>query len=204
LAVIAEISFKVRPRLGKTVTAIARFDRATDANAVVSEIRRSSLTPISCELVGPGHAVAVRFEEHPKAIPGQIAKLPPAQWKVFEGDDEIAVHDELRGRYASMGPVVVRVVCLPTEIGAIVETYQPSAWIAHAMNGIVLMALPDAERIPAIRERYEAVIERAPLETRRRVGTFGVRGRTRQLMEDMKKSFDPEMRLNPGRHVDGE
>jgi FAD/FMN-containing dehydrogenase len=48
------------------------------------------------------------------------------------------------------------------------------------------------------------VIERAPLEMRRRVVTFGVRGTEKRLIQEMKKKFDPEGRLNSGRHIDGE
>ena len=89
----------------------------------------------------------VRFEEHPKAIAGQIAQLPPAEWKTLEGGEEIAAWKKLRDHYLAMGPVVIRAVGLPSEIGGMIETHRPSSWIAHAMNGIVLMALPDASHI---------------------------------------------------------
>ena len=204
LAVIAEISFKVRPRVGKTATAIAEFEGLDEAHAAVSKIRGSPLQPVCCELVGPRHAVWVRFEEHPKAIAGQIAQLPPAEWKTLEGGEEIAAWKKLRDHYLAMGPVVIRAVGLPSEIGGMIETHQPSSWIAHAMNGIVLMALPDAGHISRVRERRSAVIEKAPMDVRRAVPTFAVQGAARRLMEDMKQSFDPGRRLNPGRHIDGE
>ena len=66
-------------------------------------------------------------------------------------------------RYAAMGPIVLRVVGKPTDVHDIIEAYRPSAWIAHAMNGIVLMALADAQMIEAVRQKFPAVIEKAPL-----------------------------------------
>jgi hypothetical protein len=66
------------------------------------------------------------------------------------------------------------------------------------------MALGDVQSTEAVRTKYPAVVERAPREIRRRVGTFGVQGTAKRLMLDMKNTFDPERRLNPGRHIDGE
>jgi len=48
------------------------------------------------------------------------------------------------------------------------------------------------------------VIERAPLEIRRDLPTFGLNDAEYNLMNKMKHAFDPEGRLNAGRHVDGE
>jgi glycolate oxidase FAD binding subunit len=204
LAVIAEISFKVRPRLGKTATARAQFGSIAEANEILTHIRKGPLQPISCEFVGPSHMVGIRFEEHPKAIPGQIAQLPKANWEVLEGEEEVAALKDLRAGYGRFGPIVLRVVGSASDIGAIVESYRPSAWIAHAMNGIVLMAVADPAVIRQVRERYEAIIEKAPLDVRREYGAFGVRGPARKIMEGMKQSYDPSGRLNPGRYIDGE
>src|SRR5262249_21767077 len=145
-----------------------------------------------------------RFEEHPKAVDWQISQLPPAHWKVLEGDSELAAWEQFRARYLAMGPAVIKIVGLPNDVGTIIEMYRTSSWIAHALNGAVLLGWPSANGISAIRERFPAVIEKAPIEERRQFGTFGIRGTPRRLMEEMKRSFDPQKRLNPGRHIDGE
>jgi FAD/FMN-containing dehydrogenase len=103
-----------------------------------------------------------------------------------------------------MGPLVLRVVARPTDISGILETYKPAAWIAHALNGIVLMTVNDGAAVDMVRQKFPAVVERAPVEVRRRVPTFGVRGAAQRLMQDIKRTYDPERRLNPGRHIDGE
>jgi FAD/FMN-containing dehydrogenase len=204
LAVIAEISFKLRPKYGKTVTAIAEFGSLEEAKTILAALRRSTLQPIACELTGPPIAIWLRFGEHPLAVDSQVAQLPPAAWKVLEGDEEVAAWERMRKSYASMGPIVIRVVATPTDVCNVLEAYRPDSWIAHALNGIVVMAVRDAENISAVRQKFPAIIDKAPRELRSRVGTFGVSGAVKRLMLDMKNAFDPERRLNPGRHIDGE
>ena len=63
-----------------------------------------------------------------------------------------------------MGPIVVRVVGKPTDVQGIIDAYGPSSWIAHALNGIVLMALGDVQSTEAVRQKFPAVVERAPRE----------------------------------------
>jgi glycolate oxidase FAD binding subunit len=202
LAIIAEISFKLRPRFEKTATAMAQIGTVSEAASVLAVIRTSALQPIAC--VWTRNGIFVRFGEHPSAVAGQIKQLPPAAWKIFEGAEEAVVLQDLRGVHAGMGPVVLRVVGQPADVPGIIEAYRPESWIAHGMNGIVLMTLSDAETISAIRQKFPVIIEKAPREVRQRVGTFGVQGVAKRLMQDMKRTYDPERRLNPGRHIDGE
>ena len=204
LAVIAEISFKLRPSFGKTTTAVAEFAEMADAVSVLSALRKSTLQPVACEFVGPKYALWVRFGEHPRAVDAQVQRLPAASWKLFEGAEEVAAWERLRSVYAAMGPIVLRVVGKPTDVPGIIDSYAPSSWIAHALNGIVIVAVGDAQSVDGVRRKFPALVERAPREIRRRVGTFGVQGTVKRLMLDMKRTFDPERRLNPGRHVDGE
>ena len=204
LAVIVEMSFKLRPRFERTATVIAEFATPAEASAVLRELQKSALQPIACEWVGPKHAIWIRFGEHPRAVDAQISQLSPAMWKVVEGREEAAAWETLRGTYSGMGPIVLRVVGRPTDIPGILDSYKPAAWIAHGLNGIVLMAVNDATAVDIVRQNFPVIVERAPLDVRRRVGTFGVRGTAKKLMLDMKRTFDPEGRLNPGRHIDGE
>jgi glycolate oxidase FAD binding subunit len=205
LAVIVEISLKLRAKFARTATAAARFSDRTSVAACLAFLRRSPLQPVSCEWIGPDNEIWLRFGEDPQAVEWQLKNLPPvADWLVLEGSDEKAAWEGLRNSYNAFGPIVVRVIGLPTEVPGIIEEYGPAAWIAHAMNGIVLVQVSSAEDIRSIRQRYRAVIERAPLDVRHAVPTFGLNDAEFELMKRMKEAFDPEGRLNPGRHVDGE
>jgi FAD/FMN-containing dehydrogenase len=66
------------------------------------------------------------------------------------------------------------------------------------------MQVSSPQDIVRIRQKMPAVIEKAPLAVRREIPTFGLRGAEFELMKKMKDAFDPEGRLNPGRHIDGE
>jgi glycolate oxidase FAD binding subunit len=66
------------------------------------------------------------------------------------------------------------------------------------------MQLASAGDVPRIREKYRVVMEKAPIEVRRKIPTFGLTRPEYELIKKMKDAFDPEGRLNPGRHVDGE
>ena len=204
LSIIVEISLKLRATFQKTATAIARCGSAGDAVALIGAIRKSALQPVSLEWVGNQNEVWVRFGEHPKAVEWQLKNLPPAGWEVLEAGEEAARWEGLRQRHAALGPVLVRVVGLPSTMHEIIEEYRPAAWIAHALNGIVLMTVSGPAVIQRLRSRYRAIIERAPIEVRREVATFGLTDTEYGLMRKMKETFDPEGRLNPGRHVDGE
>jgi len=204
LAVIAEISFKLRPRYEKTATAIAEFASTADASRALAAIRKSPVQPIACEWTGPNNALWLRFGEHPRAVDAQIAQLPKADWKVMESADESAAWERLRAAYAAMGPVVLRVIALPTEVAGIIDAHKPKSWMAHGANGIVLLGMNDAGAISAIRQNFPCILEKASREIRRTTGTFGVQGAAKRLMLEMKGAYDPERRLNPGRHIDGE
>jgi glycolate oxidase FAD binding subunit len=205
LAIIAEISLKLRANFERTATAVGRFADIASASECIGSLRKSTLQPVSCEWIGPENEVWLRFGEHPRAVDWQLKNLPRfADWVISEGAEEHAVWERLRSRFNAFEPIVVRVVGLPTQVREIIEAYRPAEWIAHALNGIVLMRLASEADVSRIREKYRVVIEKAPMEVRGRIPTFGLTQPEYELMKKMKDAFDPEGRLNPGRHVDGE
>src|SRR5262245_3700436 len=204
LAIIAEISLKVRAKYGRTATAVAQFETSEKVHQALSAIRTGPLQPVSCEWVGPQHELWLRFGEHPKAVDWQLRNLPAGDWKVIEDADEANAWESLRVRYEKLGPIVLKVVGLPSAMPEIIKECRPSSWIAHAANGVVFASVSSGADVTRIRKNYRAVIERAPLDFRRQVATFALNDAEYQLMRRMKTAFDPEGRLNPGRHVDGE
>ena len=204
LVVIAEVSLKLRPQFKRMVTAIAHAGTIDGAAAILSSIRNSPLQPVSCEWVGPENEVWFRLAEDPAAVDWQLKHLPTADWKILEGGDEAAAWQRLQTKHGQLKPVVLRVIGLQTDVHEIIKEYQPAAWIAHALNGIVLAQVSSAEDIRRIRMKHRAVIDRASLDVRREIGTFGLNETEYMFMKKMKEAFDPEGRLNPGRHVDGE
>jgi glycolate oxidase FAD binding subunit len=200
LVIIAEISLKLRTNFATTATAVARFDDWQTAAEAIKAIWKTRLQPVSCEWLGPENAIWLRFGEDPRAVDWQLKHLPQGNWTVSENSHWDRVHDA----YHALGPAVVKVIGNPAAAAEIVGELQPRAWIAHGLNGIVLMSVSGKDEIDRIRRKYRAVIERAPVELRRQAVTFGLNDTEYSLMKKMKDTFDPEARLNPGRHVDGE
>jgi glycolate oxidase FAD binding subunit len=204
LAIIAEVSLKLRAKFGRTATAIARMDTADAAGQLVASIRKSAVQPVACEWAGSENEIWLRLGEHPQAVDWQLKNLPAADWTILQENDESAAWEKLRLRYHGLGPIVLRVVGTPATVHEIIKEYRPAAWIAHALNGVVLAQVPSASDVRTIRGKHRVVIEKAPLEVRREIATFGLNDAEYGLMKKMKDAFDPEGRLNPGRHVDGE
>lgn len=205
LGIIAEISFKLRAAFAHTVSAVARFGDSSAALSVLGQIRERNLQPIACEWAGPEHRLIVRFGEHPLATDWQLKNLPPAEWTMLAGRDEQRdLWEQLRTAYSSLGRVVVRVAGLPTQLGEMIDYCRPARWIAHGTAGILLAGFDDEASLSRVRQRHPVIIESAPLEVRRRIPTFGVPAVEHRLMKGIKDALDPEGRLNPGRHIDGE
>jgi glycolate oxidase FAD binding subunit len=203
LAVISEISFKLRATFEATATARLEVADLATASEMVRQIRTGPLEPISLVWCGPRHTIVVRFGEHPSAVAWQLDNLPEGDWTHFDQEAEAGVWADVRRHYQGLIEPVVRVGALPSQVYGILERYKPQSWIVHAANGVILMTV-DPEGIPIIRQDFPAILERAPIEVRRRIPTFGVTGDEYDLMRRMKATFDPDSRLNPGRHVDGE
>jgi glycolate oxidase FAD binding subunit len=115
----------------------------------------------------------------------------------------------------------IRVSVPPSDAQAIAEMVadklcddvECSAWCASACNGIVRACLGDpgdfdtlASRITEVRTACEAtggnlIVGRAPVELKNRVDVWGDAGPTGRIMLDLKKLFDPDGVLNPGRFI---
>ena len=203
LAVISEVSFKVSPRYQTTATARLPVSTLADASAMVRRIRTGPLNPISFVWLGPENALYIRFGDTAAAVQWQLEHLPGGDWERFDPDGEPAAWESVRDFYERIGDLVVRVAVSPSAVGDVLKRFEPAPWLAHAARGIVLMRLPP-DQIAALRQEYPVVIERAPLEVRRQIPAFGIRGVEHRLMVEIKNAFDPDHRLNPGRHVDGE
>ena len=87
-------------------------------------------------------------------------------------------------------------------------------WIAAADSGVLFVETPfddvdqSARRIEAARGALTLLggnltIEQAPPALKRRVDIWGPAGEGARLMHRIKREFDPQRRLNPGRFVDG-
>jgi FAD/FMN-containing dehydrogenase len=130
-------------------------------------------------------------------------QLPAADWKRFDRESESVVWEAVRSHYEQMPGTVARVAVLPAAVAGVIERFRPSHWLVHGTIGTAMMTI-DPEVVRGLRAEFPSVLERAPIDVRERIPWFGVGPTDYDLMRKMKDAFDPDHRLNPGRHVDGE
>lgn len=204
LAIIAELSLKLRAGYATTSTAVARFSDHASAESAFRSIRAGSTEPVAFEWAGPDHEIWVRFGEARAAVDWQLGQLPDADWQICTGGAETELWAGFRKRYTALGPNVARIIGRPADTGDMIRASGAQAWIAHAANGVVLAPVSSADEVRSLRTRFRVVIERASDELKRDAGVFGMTGAEAALVRRLKTAFDPDCRLNPGRHVDGE
>ena len=85
-----------------------------------------------------------------------------------------------------------------------------SNWVIAADSGLLFVEVPtiDAESVKVLRNRLgplqgRLTVETAPVELKQSCNVWGPAGPGTRLMHNVKREFDPQSLLNPGRFVDG-
>ena len=87
---------------------------------------------------------------------------------------------------------------------------EATSWVVAADSGLLFVEAPsvDADTIKALRNELgplqgRLTVESAPTELKRACNIWGPAGPGARLMHNIKREFDPQGVLNPGRYVDG-
>jgi len=175
-----------------------------------------------------GYTLAMNFEGSLTTIERQIdeARLIARNNGALLGDDLAGSDQELfwNGvREHLEGAVTCKAAILVSQMTAYLQTLEEicrkhrleSAVIAHAGNGILYIELrpgdATARLVPAIdelrRQAHEArgslVVERCPVDLKRRIDVWGEPGTNFRLMQRLKEQFDPKGTFVKGRFVGG-
>jgi glycolate dehydrogenase FAD-binding subunit len=192
LGVIVAASFKVfpRPLRDVTVTSDGGWDDAERALA-------APLPPSALEVFSEGRVLA-RYMGSRDAVERVVNELG---WH----SEEASIWE----RHASRGPARwARIAAPRTELRRIVESLPRGAgWWASPGLGVAHWAIAsDADSVRAMRRTVEAaggalVMMSGPDEFMRDVGAWGTPPETIEIMRRLKRAFDPDGVLNPGRFV---
>jgi len=212
----------VRPRPEReeaVVVACADVDDAAEAALAVLD---TPLPPLWLEVAGPGvlmdrAAVAVGVA----GIAAEVAAAHAAVAAAVRGRSVSAVLEgaALRARLGALavepGAAVLRAATLPTDVGRVMGALARAArvrCVAHAASGVVRAVFGDAgdlaRTVQMLRPDLEArggslVIERGVPAAKTGVDPWGSPGPALALMAGVKRAFDPDGLLAPGRFVGG-
>jgi len=237
LAVITEITVKLRPLPGESRTILASGKRepviqsgrliANQFSPVAIEVVSSSLAAQLANAAKPdGLGLLVRFAGSARAVVTQTARalklLRDAGLQCETFDDELALWRVVSsaGSEASRDiswRVTVRPADLPAMAGDILELEDDEAshvqlqWHAGLSDGRLratarapVYPREAARALERLRQRAEnlggkLVIERAPMEIKNEIDSWGSFGAASELMKRVKGQLDPENILSPGR-----
>ncbi len=225
LGLVAAAAFRLHPLPEAVRTVVVPGVRPEQVVALLAAARAAQLEPtcaVALSATGATEAagrfdLGVRFEGFGQGVAQQVARLveiaraagAPAEPL---SDDAAAAfwrrHDAVR----SAAPLRVRAAALPTrfpEVAAQLAGLGPLAWYATLGVGVAGGELDPAAAGPAITAARAAlvagggslVIEQAPAGLA--LDPWGPPPPSFAIMQRLKRRFDPDGRLNPGRFVGG-
>jgi len=231
LGIIVEATFKLQPLPRAAATVTAAFKSAAEACALAFALRGRGLAVRGATLASDGDAwaLAIELAGTPAAVERSRREIA-ALARATHGDDTPAAVERSRHEIATLAQVAdagstppeglpdgVSLLCkasvLPARLPALIdalEALEAPRLLAYPTAGVCYAAWPsprDAESIAgAARELASAaggtlVLERCPLDLKRRADVFGEPPASFELMRRVKLQFDPQGVLSPGRFV---
>jgi len=224
LGLVAAAAFRLHPLPEVVHTVVMPGVRPEQVVALIAAARDAQLEPTCAVAVtahdGAGAAgrfdLGVRFEGFGQGVAQQVARLVEiakaagAPGEPLSDDAAAAFwrrHDAVR----TAAPLRVRVAALPTrfpEVAAQLAGLGPLAWYATLGVGLAGGNVDPAAAAPALTAARAAlgaggslVIEEAPAGLG--IDPWGPPPPSLAIMQRLKRRFDPDGRLNPGRFVGG-
>jgi glycolate oxidase FAD binding subunit len=213
----------------QTVMAITRSPLTPSALELIDARAANDMSDFfGFRLPTDGYTLAVNFEGSPVTIKRQINEthLLARKYHVLLGDD---LEGEEQERFWEVvrehiqGSLTCKVSIPVSQIAPYLQTIDDvchrhdleAATIAHAGNGILYVELRPSDalqrlvpaiyelRIKAREERGSLVIERCPVDLKRRISIWEEPGRDFPMMQRLKQQFDPEGTFVRGRFLGG-
>ncbi len=231
LGVIVEATFKVSPLPKRTETIVGQFGKLSNGCALALRVLQSKLLPMGVVVLnraaseklrlGTSYTSLVRFGGNESGVSRQLGDIESWSREADAGasvktmGDDAALWARVRD-FIFEHETVVKIGVLPTQVAAIAERVEEIAEKCHAecliaaqALGIIDVGFVSGDAAPAIEEMRAAAISlgghltivRAPRVLRERVDVWGPTRSDFSIMQKLKKEFDPNGVLNPGRFV---
>ena len=223
LGVIADANFRLHPlpEAARTIAVAVESPRAAQEAAQAIMHSQVEATAVELRWDDESKTVSVLLESIPSGVE---AKVEAASFLLQPFGEVRALSDgENILPSGDADETVLKISAPPNELAGVLDTVLGAAErkgvkatiTGHAASGVTLAGLSgggtdaQAEVVGELREIRSrrggsVVLQRAPLDLKKRVGTWQTGGRDDLgLMRRVKEKFDPRGGLNPGRFIGG-
>ncbi len=223
LGIITQATFRLYPVQEASATAVLTGTASAIAEAT-SILRGSALTPTQADLLstqmvtslglGTGLGLIARFQSISESVKEQSNRLLEVGQKlglvgvIYLGIDETNLWELLQKIHSSSSSEIIlcKIGVLPT--AAVEVLTQAEIGFVHMSSGLGILQFADGQRIEEVRnlcQKYNGflTILAAPIAVKQKLDVWGYGGNGLELMRGIKKQFDPENILSPGRFVGG-
>ena len=224
LGIISQVTFRVYPIPESSGTVILTGKPEAISQAVRT-LQSSELTPTQADLLstklvtnldlGTGIGLIARFQSISKSVQEQSKRLLIIGEKlglhgvIYAENQEADLWQRLPEQIYSPvteSTITCKIGVLPTAAVEILN--QIEVGLIHISSGLGLVRLEKSEQILPLRNLCQAnsgflSILSAPVEVKLKFDVWGYTGNSLDVMRDIKKQFDGNCILNPGRFVGG-
>ena len=224
LGIITQATFRLYPLQETSATAVLTGTAEAVAEAT-NILRGSALTPTQADILssqmvtslglGTGLGLIARFQSIAASVKEQSNRLIEVGEKlglagaIYSAVDETDLWQKLPQQINLLNnseAILCKIGILPN--AAVEILTQAEIGFVHMSSGLGMLQFADGERIEEIRnlcQKYNGflTILAAPTAVKQKLDVWGYRGNGLELMRGIKKQFDPENILSPGRFVGG-
>ncbi len=226
LGIIATANFRLHPIPEAARTVVVEIESPQEAQEAAQTIMHSQVEASAVELHWGDDArlLTVLVESIPagveaKAETASFLLRPFGEVRSLD-EEEMEFLGPLRPPELGDDEAAIKIAAPPAELAGVLDSVLGAAErrrvksriVARAASGVTLVGFSGGDQAEFVEELREiwtrrggsVVLQRAPADLKKRVGTWSTGGRDDlSLMRRVKEKFDPRGTLNPGRFIGG-
>lgn len=224
LGIISQVTFRVYP-LPETSATVLLTGKAEAISQAATILQGSELTPTKADLLsnqllssldlGKGNGLIVQFQSINESVKEQSNLISTIGEKLgltsvfYQDEHERHLWQQLPEKihsYFSNSLITCKIGVLPTAALQVIN--QIKFGLIHLNSGLGLVQLENQNQILTLRDLCEhnagfLTVLSAPVEVKEKLDVWGYSGNALSIMWGIKKQFDSNLILSPGRFLSG-